>query len=71
VGCIFVPKWARAGEAEIDTAFLNDWPYLGGTVQSGYYLADPHNYPAGPHAYPGDQWLGYLPIFVNIEAAWA
>jgi hypothetical protein len=57
--CIFVPKWTRAGVAEIDTAFLNDWPFLGGTVQSGYY--DPTQ----------QKWLGYLPIFVNIEAAWA
>jgi hypothetical protein len=57
--CIFVPKWARAGVAEIDTAFLNDWPFMGGTVQSGYF--DPTQ----------QMWLGYLPIFVNIEAAWA
>jgi hypothetical protein len=57
--CIFVPKWARAGVAEIDTAFLNDWPFNGGTVQSGYY--DPTQ----------QKWLGYLPIFVSLEAAWA
>jgi hypothetical protein len=55
--CIFIPKWARAGVAEIDTAFLDNWPYLGGTVQSGFYT--------------GSQWLGYCPIPINIEAAWA
>jgi len=55
--CIFIPKWARAGVAEIDTAFLDNWPYLGGTVQSGFNT--------------GSQWLGYCPIPINIEAAWA
>jgi hypothetical protein len=57
--CIYVPKWARAGVAEIDVAFLNDWPFNGGTVESGYY--DPTQ----------QEWLGYAPIFVNIKATWA
>lgn len=55
--CIYIPKWARAGVAEVDTAFLDNWPYLGGTVQSGFYT--------------GSQWLGYCPIPISIEAAWA
>jgi len=55
--CIYIPKWARAGVAEVDTAFLDNWPYLGGTVQSGFYT--------------GSQWLGYAPIEISIEAAWA
>jgi Cohesin domain len=55
--CIYIPKWARAGQGEVDTAFLDNWPSMGGTVQSGYYT--------------GSQWLGYCPIPINIEAAWA
>lgn len=31
-----IPKFARAGLGEVDTAFLDNWPFLGGTVQSGY-----------------------------------
>jgi hypothetical protein len=57
--CIYIPKWARAGVAEIDTAFLSDWPFNGGTVESGYY--DPTQ----------QKWLGYCPIFINIQAKWA
>jgi len=53
--CIYIPKWARAGQGEVDTAFLDNWPSLGGTVQSGFYT--------------GSQWLGYCPIPINIEAA--
>jgi hypothetical protein len=55
--CIYIPKWARAGVAEVDTAILDNMPYLGGTVQSGFYT--------------GSQWLGYCPIPINIEAGWA
>jgi hypothetical protein len=55
--CIYIPKWARAGVGEVDIAFLDNWPYLGGTVQSGYYT--------------GSAWLGYYPIPISIEAAWA
>ncbi len=43
--CIYIPKWARAGVGEVDVAFLDNWPFQGGTVQSGYYT--------------GTQWLGY------------
>jgi hypothetical protein len=55
--CIYIPKWARAGQGEVDVAILDNWPYLGGTVQSGYWT--------------GSQWLGYAPTPINIEAAWA
>jgi len=55
--CIYIPKWARAGQGEVDVAFLDNWPSMGGTVQSGFYT--------------GSQWLGYCPIPINIEAAWA
>jgi hypothetical protein len=55
--CIYIPKWARAGVAEIDVAFLDNWPSMGGTVQSGFFT--------------GTQWLGYAPLQINIEAAWA
>jgi hypothetical protein len=52
--CIYIPKYARAGLGEVDVAFLNDWPYLGGTVQSGYNT--------------GAAWLGYYPIPILIKA---
>jgi hypothetical protein len=55
--CIYIPKWARAGIGEVDVAFLDNWPSLGGTVQSGYWT--------------GTQWLGYAPTPITIEAAWA
>jgi len=55
--CIYIPKWARAGAGEVDVAFLDNWPYLGGTVQSGYY--------------DGTHWLGYGYIPIDILAAWA
>lgn len=55
--CVFIPKWARAGTAELDVAFLDDWPFMGGTVQSGYF--------------DGEKWLPYYPLEVIIEAAWA
>jgi len=31
-----IPVWARAGEATIMVGFLDNWPFLGGTVVSGY-----------------------------------
>jgi hypothetical protein len=55
--CIYIPKWARAGTGEVDVAFLDNWPYLGGTVQSGYWT--------------GSQWLGYASVPITIEPGWA
>jgi len=48
-------KFARAGVGEVDVAILNNWPYLGGTVQSGFF--------------DGTQWLGYAPVAISIEPA--
>jgi hypothetical protein len=53
--CVYIPKFARAGVGEVDVAILNDWPYLGGTVQSGFY--DPVS----------GMWLGYAPVAITIE----
>jgi hypothetical protein len=55
--CVYIPKFARAGTAEIDVAILNDWPSLGGTVQSGFF--------------DGTQWLGYASVPITIEPGWA
>jgi hypothetical protein len=55
--CIYIPKWARAGVGEVDVAFLDNWPYLGGTVQSGFWT--------------GSMWQGYASIPINIEPTWA
>lgn len=67
--CIYVPKWARAGVAEIDVAFLNNYPFYGGTVESGYYLDWlPYNWPMTT---PIPEWIGFAPINVNIKASWA
>ncbi len=53
--CVYIPKFARAGTAEIDVAILNAMPFEGGTVQSGFY--DPLT----------GMWLGYAPVFITIE----
>jgi hypothetical protein len=53
--CVNIPKFARAGSGEVDVAFLNDWPYLGGTVQSGFF--------------DGTMWLGYAPAAIEILPA--
>jgi hypothetical protein len=67
--CIYVPKWARAGVAEIDVAFLNNYPFFGGTVESGYYL-DWLPYGWSPSTMI-PEWIGFAPINVNIKANWA
>jgi hypothetical protein len=54
---VTIPKFAVAGTGEIDTAVLNNWPYiLGGTVISGYYD-------------PVLGWLPYAPTPIIINAA--
>jgi hypothetical protein len=53
--CVYIPKFARAGTGEVDVAILNDWPYLGGTVQSGFF--------------DGTQWLGYAAVPIEIKPA--
>jgi len=56
-----IPKFARAGTAEIDVAFLDNWPWDGGTVQSGFYYSGPIPPPVG--------WYPYGFVKVNILAA--
>jgi len=51
-----IPKFARAGLGEVDTAFLDNWPFLGGTVQSGYATGTVPPY------------LGYCPTPISILA---
>lgn len=53
---LYIPKYAVAGKAEIDCAVLNNWPFFGGTVQSGYY--DPITM----------TWMPYDPTYINILA---
>ena len=53
---VYIPKWAVAGPSEIDCAALNNWPYVGGTVISGYYDT------------VSGTWSPYDPTFININA---
>ena len=53
---LYIPKFARAGTGEIDTAILDNWPFLGGTVQSGYFTGTVPPY------------LGYCPTPITILA---
>lgn len=57
---ISIPKFARAGTAEIDVAFLDNWPWYGGTVQSGFHYLGPTPPPVG--------WYPYGFVKVNILA---
>jgi hypothetical protein len=66
---IYVPKWARTGEAEIDVAFLSDWPFNGGTVESGYYLTFLPN--LWPPTTTIPEYIGFAPINVPIRNKWA
>jgi hypothetical protein len=50
---IYIPKFAVAGNSEIDCAVLSNWPYYGGTVISGYQVDATH-------------WLPYDPTFIII-----
>ncbi|MGD0495776.1 MAG: hypothetical protein ABSB28_07010 [Candidatus Bathyarchaeia archaeon] len=52
---VYIPKFAVAGTSEIDCAVLNNWPYFGGTVISGFQVDATH-------------WLPYDPTFINILA---
>lgn len=54
---IAIPKYAAAGEAELECAILNTWPSLGGTVISGYYDALTNT------------WLPYCPTYIDILAS--
>jgi len=54
---IFIPKYAVAGTAEIDCAALNNFPYSGGTVESGYYNPTTMT------------WTPYCPTSIDILAA--
>lgn len=66
--CVTIPKWARAGGAEIDVAFLDLFPFEGGTVQSGYFNEE--EIPIRENTViPAETWLGYFPLAVTIEAA--
>jgi hypothetical protein len=50
---VYIPKWAAAGPGEIDCAALNNWPYFGGTILSGYQVDTLH-------------WLPYAPTPIYI-----
>jgi len=52
-----IPKFARAGPGEVITGVLDDWPFNGGTVQSGYF--DPDTL----------EWLPYCSTPIIINAA--
>jgi hypothetical protein len=54
---MLIPKFAAAGPGELDTAVLNNWPFSGGTVISGYLL-DPITH----------TWLPYCPTPISITA---
>jgi hypothetical protein len=54
---MYIPKFAAAGPGELDTAVLNNWPFSGGTVISGYLL-DPITH----------TWLPYCPTPISITA---
>jgi hypothetical protein len=54
---IYIPKFAAAGEAQVQCAILNTWPSFGGTVVSGYY--DPTT----------GTWLPYCPTTFDILAS--
>ncbi|MGA3191924.1 MAG: cohesin domain-containing protein [Candidatus Bathyarchaeia archaeon] len=53
-----IPKFAVAGNSEIDCAVLSNYPYFGGEVISGYFNTNP-TYQLG--------WLPYdpTPIYIN------